>query len=128
MPVTIEVPVWFDALRRPDGEDIPPVYGPPLGPAISELLYGPNAPKLDPMLLLWNLMTRVCSVPIPNAVGAGLTHDAMFIPGHVGYKPLKRWELPQRHTWPNFRYGPSPGCADVVLPADPDDREPQAHQ
>lgn len=113
MAVTLDVPPWFEALRGPD-EDTP-VCGPPLGPALSELLFGENAPNLDHMLVLWNMMTRVSSVAIPNAVGVGLSHDAMFIPGHVGYKPLKRWELNQPETWPRYPYGPSPNCSDIVV-------------
>ena len=91
------------------------VKGPPLGPAIESFLFGENALKLAPDLVLANLLHSPWDVAVPNAVGAGRAAKVTFLPGHVGYKPLSRDQLNNPANYPDFVKGPRPRCADLMV-------------
>lgn len=119
------LPAWIEAFRR-SGANSGVVYGPPLGPVVSDLLERFVIPaRIDPLEYLYDMMTQQSTLALPNGLGPAVAAMVRVIPGHVGLcKHTRMGAVVPASTL--FRYGPSPGAADIVVvgkhPTEDEDR------
>lgn len=107
----IKRPSWANKLVDADGSLRGPALGPSASSALKQLV---EMTGEDPITLLSAWLSRPVSLDLLTAYASGEVDKRLFYAGHTGYMPISTMAYPA-FKMPSFVYGPSPGCASVVV-------------